>query len=145
MKYRKRPYEYQLEEEEVGRTAILGYSFDTKYFSLTEDGIITAHVLYAWDGCSGPTVDDDDKRAGEEGDGSKTAVPSLWHDVKYQMMRMFLIPESMKEIADQEFHDDLVARKFNHLRADIWHLGVHFGGASSCKPGSDNDNIMEAF
>jgi len=101
--------------------------------------------LYAWDGASGPTVDDDDRRACDEGLGSRTAIPSLRHDVKYQMLRLYLLPECMKDIADQEFHDDLLIRGFNHLRADIWHIGVHFGGASACEPGTDDDNIMEAF
>ena len=144
MKYRKRPYEYQLEEPERFKTGIYGYNFDTKYFSMEEHGIVTVKVLYAWDGCSGPTIDDEDKKINQGGKESRTAVPSLRHDVKYQMLRLGLIPLSYKGLIDREFHDDLIERGFNPLRADIWHMGVHFGGASSCQPGTDDDNIMEA-
>jgi hypothetical protein len=146
MKYRKRKYKYQLVEPHVTQTGIFGYDFDTIYFSLTPDGVLTGKTLYAWDGCSGPTVDDEDRRVEElNNDTSRTAVPGLDHDMKYQALRLGLLPLELKTIIDREFHDALIDRGFNPLRADIWHMGVHFGGGSSCVPGTDNDDIMEAF
>jgi len=145
MKYRKRDYKYQLVEPHFTNTSIKGFSCDNIYFTLTKDGQIIVKALYAWDGASGPTIDDKDISVQERNElRSRTAVPSLNHDVKYQMLRLGIIPIEYKSIIDQELHDDLEFRGFNSLRCDIWHLGVHFGGSSSCEPGTDNDNIMEA-
>ena len=146
MKYRKRKYNYQLVEPHVTRTRILGYSVDTIYMSLTPDGVLTGKVLYAWDGASGPTIDDKDIPVSERNKRrSRTAVPTLNHDIKYQMLRLGVLPLSLKPLIDQEFYDDLIARDFNPRRSEIWHMGVVFGGGPSCVPGTDNDDIMEAY
>jgi hypothetical protein len=146
VKYRKRKYKYQLVEPHVTQTGIRGYAFDTIYFSLTPEGVMTGKTLYAWDGCSGPTVDDEDRKVADGSEKmSRTAVPGLNHDMKYQALRLGLLPLEFKPLIDREFHDDLIERRFNPVRADIWHMGVHFGGGSSCVPGTDNDDIMEAL
>ena len=56
MKYKK-GYKYQLVEDEVTKTDIIGYSFDTKFIRLTLVGVLTVKAGYAWDGASGPTID----------------------------------------------------------------------------------------
>ena len=49
MKYKK-GYKYVLAEKETIKTDIIGYSFQTKFFSLTLVGVMTAYEGYAWNG-----------------------------------------------------------------------------------------------
>ena len=54
--------------------------------------LLTSVSGYRWDGCSGPTVDTQtNMRAG------------LVHDSLYQLMRLGLLPQSARVIADREF------------------------------------------
>jgi len=144
MKYKRVNNIYQLVEPHVFPSKIKGYNADTIWYKIEPDGTITGKTLYGWDGASGPTIDDPDISVAERDKRrSRTAVPSLRHDIKYQMMRDGVIPLSCKSIADDEFHDDLDERGFDRRRTDIWHLGVKYGGASSCIPGTKQE-ILEA-
>ena len=54
--------------------------------------LLTSSAGYRWDGCSGPTVDTPtNMRAG------------LVHDSLYQLMRLGVLPQSARVIADREF------------------------------------------
>ncbi len=57
IKYRA-GYKYQLAEDYVIETGILGYNIDTEYIKLTPSGTLTIKEGYAWDGCSVPSIDD---------------------------------------------------------------------------------------
>ena len=77
-------YKYQLSRDYTTLTAIRPEKrIETNYIILTTDGYLTAKKGYAWDGPSGPTVDDDTNMRG-----------SVAHDVKYQLMRLHPIPSS---------------------------------------------------
>ena len=55
MKYSKiRAYKYKLEEGYIRQTDIVGYEFDTRYYSMLDDGMFLVKYGYAWDGSSIP-------------------------------------------------------------------------------------------
>jgi methyl coenzyme M reductase gamma subunit len=73
--YRKlKRYKYQLMEPYELPIGIRGYTIDTHYLKLSEDGDLTISNGYAWDGPSGPTIDTKD-----------FIRRSLVHDALYQM------------------------------------------------------------
>ena len=63
---------------------------ETKYLSLSTDGLLTIRDGYAWDGPSGPTID-----------SKNFIITSLPHDAIYQLIRMDLLGRSCKELADR--------------------------------------------
>lgn len=77
MKYRKATYKYQLAGDEVFTVNVLpSHDIETEFIKLTASGSLTVKSGYAWDGCSGPTIDTPtNMRAG------------LAHDALYQLMR----------------------------------------------------------
>jgi hypothetical protein len=95
--YKERKYKYQLTRPYQIQTGIIGYEISEVHFHMTEEGLLTVHALYAWDGASGPTVD-----------GPDNMRASLVHDVIYQMIRMGVIPESYKDYADTTFREILL-------------------------------------
>jgi hypothetical protein len=132
--YRERKYKYQVLNPD-GFTidiGIKGYYAESKFFTIRPDGRWTANFLYAWDGASGPTHDDEENM-----------VPALFHDIGYQAIRMGLIPLSVKKELDDMLMRLMIERGASHLRAKIYHDGVTIGGGSSCVPGTDNDEIKE--
>ncbi|GAF80122.1 unnamed protein product [marine sediment metagenome] len=55
MKYSHvKPYKYKLEENFVRQTGIIGFEFDTPYYSMLDDGTFLVKRGYAWDGSSVP-------------------------------------------------------------------------------------------
>lgn len=65
-------------------SSLYKYSCEHKHFTIYS-GCITAKKGYRWDGCSGPTIDDDtNMRAG------------LFHDIWYQAMSEKLIPRNWR-------------------------------------------------
>lgn len=63
---------------------IVKYKCDHDFFSIG-NGCITARKGYAWDGCSGPTIDDDTNMRA-----------SLFHDIWYQAMSEKLLPRNWR-------------------------------------------------
>lgn len=124
--YKERKYKYQITRPYTILLNITGYNISEIYFHLKEDGTLTVHALYAYDGPSGPTIDTKD-----------SLRAALVHDVLYQMMRMKLLPEDYKDYADNLFREILIEDGMSELRADIWWEGVHVGGDSSCEAGSE--------
>lgn len=125
MKYSNiKKYKYRVEEEEVFHSAIIGYNYSSKYFSIELDGKITAKIGYLWDGVSGPTWD-----------SNNTMTGGLGHDLKYQMIRMEIIKLIEKYKADLEFKDDLLKDGMCQFRAWYYYETVDKFGKSSCIPG----------
>ena len=91
--------------------------------SLSDDGRLTVHAGYLWDGSSGPTVD-----------GAADPVPSLVHDVLYEAMRARKLPLSMRQPADALYHELLRERGMGGFRAGLRYLGLRFFGRSSASP-----------
>jgi hypothetical protein len=88
MKY-KAGYKYQLVEDEVFKTDIISYSFDTKYFKLTLVGIMIAKAGYAWNG------------ANVIPDSKEVLRGSCGHDCGYQMIREGYLPISKRIYVDE--------------------------------------------
>jgi hypothetical protein len=134
LKFKKRAYKYQTLTGYRIYTGLKGYHVESDWYTLTEDGWLFIKKGYAWDGASGPPIDDE-----------TNYVPSLVHDVFYQMMRRNELPLSAKEYADDLLQTMMVERGASELRAKIYHDGVAFGGASSCVPGSDDKDAKEVL
>ncbi|MFA7222578.1 MAG: hypothetical protein WC148_03500 [Bacilli bacterium] len=117
-------YKYQLSRDYTTLTAIHPEKrIETDYIILTTDGYLTAKKGYAWDGPSGPTVDDDTNMRG-----------SVAHDVKYQLMRLQLISYSCRKLSDQEMKDDLGEDGMGWVRREGWYYGLRLGGSASASP-----------
>ena len=97
-------WKYELEESYVKQLVSEGWgracngldSYDFPFLKLNLIygllPILTSAAGYRWDGCSGPTVDTQtNMRAG------------LVHDSLYQLMRLGVLPQSARVIADREF------------------------------------------
>ena len=126
MKYKK-GYKYQLVEDEVTKTDIIGYSFDTKFIRLTLVGVLTIKAGYAWDGASGPTID-----------SPSSMRASLNHDAKYQLLREGLLPQAERDLIDKEFYNDCIEDGMNMYRAGLWYRAVKAFGAPNADPKSLN-------
>ncbi len=86
-----------------------------------KNGILIIDLWYGWDGCSGPTWDNDSSMRG-----------SLLHDALTQLMRQNLLDRRLKPVMDQMFHDQLIADGFWKFRADYYLWGVtKFGRGST--------------
>jgi hypothetical protein len=125
-------YKYQLVKNYDDKVDIEGYTFDTSYLKLGDDGELVIKKGYAWDGPSGPTIDTLDFMRG-----------SLVHDALYQLIRMEVIPYSYREYADKLLKK--ICREDGMSRFRAWYVYQavkHFGGASA-EPGSERpDKII---
>ena len=125
MKYRA-GYKYQLYEDESCQVDIHGFNIDTQFIKLTPDGVLTAKKGYAWDGASGPTIDD------------KTNMrAALIHDAGYQLMSEGLIPLSYRSYIDELFYDLLLKDGMPKIRAIIWYNAVRRFASDSALPEND--------
>lgn len=134
VKVRERGYKYQLLEPYTIAVDIFDHDIETQYFSITPNGLLEINPLYAWDGASGPTIDNDN-----------TIIPSLVHDTLYQAIRLEMLSKEYKDYADELLREMLIERGMNRIRANVWYEGVHLFGGGSCKEGTDNENIKEVW
>lgn len=90
----------------------------TDFVSFLSQGSLINSVGYAWDGASGPAINDD----GNMG-------PSLVHDSGYQLLRLGLLPPEYKDLFDKEYHRLCLANGMEVARAELEYLAVRtFGG-----------------
>jgi hypothetical protein len=80
---------YQLAEDEVFETGLVGYGTETKFILLTDTGRMIVKEDYAWDGASGPTIDTKNTMRG-----------ALGHDALYQLIRQGYLPMHLRDVAD---------------------------------------------
>ncbi len=90
-------FKHQLNKDKTYQTRILGYPMKLAFLTLNELGLLTIHWGYAWDGASGPAIDNDTMIAA-----------SLPHDGIYQLLRHGLPPEYRAE-ADRIFKEVYLA------------------------------------
>jgi hypothetical protein len=131
IKYQK-GYKYQLAQDYHYKSTLIGFSIETAFIRLTNDGIITAKKGYAWDGASGPTIDTKD-----------CLRASLIHDIGYQLMRESKLSTACRPYFDKIFYLILIEDGMNRIRAWIWYKAVStFAGT---KVLAENDRpILEA-
>lgn len=84
------------------------------FLRVYETGEVVQDVGYAWDGCSGPAIDDDSNQ-----------VPGLEHDGMYQLIRAGILPvKPWRKIADERFKKGLRDRGMSRFRAWYFFRGV---------------------
>jgi len=109
IKYRK-GYKYQLVEEYTIFVGIYpAEDIETDFILLSRDGFLTGKVGYAWDGPSGPTWDTPNFMRG-----------SLVHDKLYQLMRLGLILQSYRGLADRLLREICLEDGMSKIRA--WYV-----------------------
>jgi hypothetical protein len=124
--YYKAGYKYQLHDTYQIQTKIYpGVDVRCDYISLNRQGVLMIFKGYAWNGCSGPTVDDKTNQRA-----------SLVHDSLYQLLENALLPQSCRKQADDLFYDILREDGMWLLRAKYYWFAVRkFGrGAAAPKP-----------
>jgi len=84
----------------------------TQFFSII-NSVLTVMPGYAWDGASGPALDT-----------PNTMVPSLVHDVFYQMIREGLLSKDYRKAIDGLFRQMCRDRGMNWFRAWYFYLAV---------------------
>lgn len=122
IKYTK-GYKYRLEELYENDTRVVGYDIDTTWIKLNVLGRLTLLPGFAWDGPSGPTVDDNTNMRG-----------SAEHDAFYKLMRMGLIPLSGRDVIDRWLQSVLIEDGMPEFRAGYWYSGVHNFAAQAANP-----------
>jgi hypothetical protein len=127
-----RRYKYQLVDSYNQLIGITGYTVDTSYIKLNEDGLLEISRGYAWDGPSGPTIDTLDFMRG-----------SIVHDALYQLIRIEKIPPHYKEYADLLLKKICLEDGMSSFRANYVYQAVKLFGGASAKPGSEKpDKII---
>lgn len=96
----------------------LWYWEASPFLRLYPDGTVVQSIGYAWDGCSGPAIDDDTNQ-----------VPGLEHDGEYQLIRAGILPEKpWRKRFDKWLRSGVLKRGMNWFRAWYYYRGVRFGG-----------------
>lgn len=125
MKYQKIvQYKYRLYETFHIQTPITGKAFNHKFFTLTDDGLLTIYAGYLWDGVSGPTWDT-----------LTTMIAGLIHDAFYQAIRLGLLSLTIRDLIDLFFHTTMLKEGVWASRAWYFYQAVRTFGKSSCIPG----------
>jgi hypothetical protein len=105
-----------------------------RFIAIGRGGRVVIRAGYAWDGASGPTID------------TLTSMRcSLVHDALYQLIRMGLIHETFKGLADEllckiGIHDDMWK-----VRAHLWHKMVEEFGGSRAEKGNTRPIISAPY
>ena len=111
-------YKHQLPAEFIPKT-----TFETPFLRLDTSALLTIRYGYAWDGPSGPTIDTKNFMRG-----------SLVHDAIAQLMRMGLIPQSLRKESDKELRKVCLEDGMSKIRAWWVYKGVRLGGGPSSSP-----------
>jgi len=125
IKYKK-GYKYQLEEDYLCKVFIYGYQAETYYLKLSLDGFLLIKRSYAWNGPSGPTIDTLNSLRG-----------SLVHDGLYQLIRLGLIPDSFRPLADERLRDICREDGMSWIRSEYWYAGVMMFAGFAVNPGEE--------
>lgn len=125
-------YKYQLMKPYVQNVGVPGYTSETPYLGLQDNGRLEIKTTYAWDGPSGPTLDTPDFMRG-----------SLVHDALYQLIRMEVLPSSLRAHADRLLREMCREDGMEWFRAWYVWLAIRLFGGSSAKPGTQKpDQII---
>lgn len=117
-------YKYELSEDLIIYTNIVGYTVYHEFFTLTIDGRLTINKRYKWDGVSGGMVDTDN-----------TMIGGCGHDAGYQMIRLGLIPLLTKPLWDDLLKTLFKSCGMSSFRACYSYQAVDKLGYSSCVVG----------
>lgn len=132
MRYRK-GYKYQLHEDEIFNIPVtLIAGFETEYFSMSKEGILTVKSSYAWDGPTWPAIDTKNFMKG-----------SLVHDCLYQIMREgFLAASVHRKMADILLIRTTRAEGMSRIRCMWVYYAVRIFGVKLADP-ANRKQVME--
>lgn len=122
IKYVKRKTKYELDEDYIVKTPIIGHEINTPMISLTLVGVLTVRSGFGFDP-SGPTID---TPAGIFG--------SCAHDAFFWLMIRGLLPLSEFDNVNLFFDEQLDEGGMSELRSEIWQKGVELFSKSSADP-----------
>jgi len=125
----KRSWKYVLGADYIVETGIKpknGKLVQTPYIVMEAAGRMTIRADYAWDGPSGPMIDD----------GSNMRA-SLVHDAVYQLMRLGLVSRTRRNAADRLFETMCLADGMSALRARRAYLALRAFGEPASRGGDD--------
>ncbi len=123
----KQGYKYHLQQTYTIHIGIHPpCTLKTPWLRLTPKGWLTILIGYAWDGPSGPTLDTPSSMRG-----------SLVHDALYQLMRLGVLSEAYRAIADRLLHDICIEDGMHPVRADLWHAMVQEFAAGYARYGTE--------
>lgn len=149
IKYKNIPsYKYRTLEDAFADCSfldcILAKDYESEYLKLDTEKQLTIKAGYAWDGCSGPTIDEPwNMRAG------------LFHDALYQLMREDVVSPKCQKQVDIMFRRMLIEdalivadgwREMIVLITRAWgyYRGVRFGGAKHTQARPEYDKVYTA-
>src|SRR5512133_1063440 len=109
-------YKYELLTDSIQETGITGYEGgDTEGFiRIDREGKLYQRRGYCWNGCSGPTRDDETNERG-----------GLIHDGLYQLIQLRVLPFSCVDPADALFRAVCLEDGMSAFRARYYYYGVH--------------------
>ena len=130
--YYSKGYKYQLRKPHIEWIPIYPKQLvKTEWIELTSDGELLIRAGYAWDGASGPTIDTKSSMRG-----------SLVHDAIYQLIRLGLIDQTNKSVADDLLHNICVEDGMWHFRAEVWEECVKRLAGGSCMPSGERPILV---
>lgn len=120
--YFEKGYKYRVYFDYEIQTEMFGFTVEDYWYRLTPDGKLWIRAGYAWDGASGPTIDN-----------STTFVNSLVHDIFFQMQRKNQLPhDPCFAISNSELERIGIISGMLRLRARWWKNMVSaFGSANA--------------
>lgn len=117
----KSGFKYQLAGDYIVQTRIMPLtSINTLFIDLDTTGLLTIRAGYAWDGCSGPTLDTKNTMRG-----------GLVHDAFYQLTRGDFLSQGQRKDIDREFHKILREDGVLKFRAWYYYQAVRKFGLSA--------------
>ena len=123
MKYCK-GYKYQLRATEYIQTGLrLDKAVSAPLVTLYTDGMLVVQVYFAWDGCSGPTIDD-----------KTNARACLAHDALCYLMRMGVLSQKYLTQVDEEVKRLMLRDGAFKFRAKYYRKGLKLIGGGYAKP-----------
>ena len=134
MKYRQiKKYKYELVEDYIHALPDVDPTISGKSRYLTlENSTLVIHEGYTWDGCSGPTIDTpNNMRAG------------MVHDSLYQLMRMGILPQDYKDMADCFLRDLIIEDGGSTTTANIFYHAVRYIGGMFSKKQPRVEPVIE--
>ena len=120
--YRKN-YKYQLAEDYIFKLPIRDVSVGNGFVKLFSNGMVRVAAGYAWDGASGPTMDDETNMRA-----------ALEHDAGYQLLRNGL-DHIYRETIDRHFRKTLRADGCPRVRAWYYYRAVKAWGGRLARKG----------
>tara|TARA_R100001244_G_scaffold36527_1_gene33466 strand:- start:1527 stop:1928 length:402 start_codon:yes stop_codon:yes gene_type:complete len=123
MRYRK-GYKIQLAEDElcVLPNEFRGFRIETDFITLI-DCVLTGLKGYASDLASGPTIDTEN-----------TQVPSVRHDILYELLRLGLLPQDLRVLIDGLFVIWLDERGMSKFRQWYFAKGLKWAKGKHAHP-----------